>query len=129
MSDSSRKAKILIVEDDEFLLNIYETVFTKEGFEVQTAMNGEDGYRVAAVFLPDVMLLDIMLPGEMNGLAVLKKLRETKKTEKIPVMIISNLSDDKTISEGMALGASGYFTKSQFNPDDVVRNVRTLIKN
>ncbi|MDD4901883.1 MAG: response regulator [Patescibacteria group bacterium] len=128
MSDSSKKAKILIVEDDEFLLNIYETVFTKEGFEVQTAMNGEDGYRVAAVFLPDVMLLDIMLPGEMNGLAVLKKLRETKKTEKIPVMIISNLSDDKTISEGMALGASGYFTKSQFNPDDVVRNVRTLIK-
>jgi DNA-binding response OmpR family regulator len=128
MPESSTKAKILIVEDDAFLLNIYETVFTKEGFAVQTAMNGEDGYKVALDFLPDVMLLDIMLPGEMNGLGVLKKIRETKSTEDIPVMIISNLSDDKTISEGMALGASGYFTKSQFNPDDVVRNVRTILK-
>ncbi len=128
MSESSKKAKILIVEDDQFLLNIYETVFGKEGFQVQTAMNGEDGYKVALEFLPDVMLLDIMLPGEMNGLAVLRKLRESDKAKEIPVMIISNLSDDKTISEGMALGASGYFTKSQFNPDDVVRNVRTILK-
>jgi DNA-binding response OmpR family regulator len=128
MSDNLKKAKILIVEDDKFLLNIYETVFAKEGFEVQTAMTGEDGYRLAINFLPNVMLLDIMLPGEMNGLDVLKKLRETKVGEKIPVMIISNLSDDKTISEGMSLGASGYFTKSQFNPDDVVSNVRTIIK-
>ena len=128
MPEESKKAKILIVEDDKFLLNIYETVFIKEGFEVQTAMTGEDGYRLAIDFLPSVMLLDIMLPGEMNGLAVLRKLRESKAGENIPVMIISNLSDDKTISESMALGASGYFTKSQFNPDDVVRNVRTIIK-
>jgi two-component system, OmpR family, alkaline phosphatase synthesis response regulator PhoP len=128
MLDSLKKAKILIVEDDEFLLNIYETVFAKEGYEVQTAMNGEDGYQTAINFLPDVMLLDIMLPGEMNGLAVLKKLKKTEATKGIPVMIVSNLTDDKTISEGMALGASGYFTKSQFNPDDVVRNVRTIIK-
>lgn len=128
MVDTSKKAKILIVEDDKYLLNIYETVFTKEGFEVQTAMNGEDGYRQATEFLPDVMLLDIMLPGGMNGLEVLKKLREAQSSKEVPVMIISNLSDDKTISEGMALGASGYFTKSQFNPDDVVKNVRTIIK-
>lgn len=128
MINSSKKAKILIVEDDKFLLNIYETVFAKEGFEVQTAMNGEEGYRLAMKSLPDVMLLDIMLPGGMNGLEVLKKLKEAQSSRGIPVMIISNLSDDKTISEGMSLGASGYFTKSQFNPDDVVKNVRTIIK-
>jgi DNA-binding response OmpR family regulator len=128
MSEGSNKAKILIVEDDKYLLNIYETVFTKEGFDVQTAMNGEDGFRLALKSMPDVMLLDIMLPGGMNGLEVLKKLREAQSAKEIPVMIISNLSDDKTISEGMALGASGYFTKSQFNPDDVVKNVRTIIK-
>ncbi|HTX86993.1 MAG TPA: response regulator [Candidatus Nanoarchaeia archaeon] len=128
MTEKTKKAKILIVEDDKFLLNIYETVFNKEGFEVKTAINGEDGYLKAVNFIPDVMLLDIMLPGRMNGLEVLKKLKGTKKANDIPVMIISNLSDDKTISEGMALGASGYFTKSQFNPDDVVRNVRTILK-
>jgi len=111
-----------------FLLNIYETIFSKEGFEVKTAMTGEEGYRLAVEFFPDVMLLDIMLPGELNGLMILKKLKENKKASKIPVIIISNLSDDKTISEGMALGASGYFTKSQFNPDDVVRNVVAILK-
>jgi DNA-binding response OmpR family regulator len=125
---SEKREKILIVEDDMFLLNIYETIFSKEGFEVKTAMTGEEGYRLALELSPDVILLDIMLPGQMNGLAVLKKLRENKKGSKIPVIIISNLSDDKTISDGMALGASGYFTKSQFNPDDVVRNVVAILK-
>jgi DNA-binding response OmpR family regulator len=125
---SQKREKILIVEDDMFLLNIYETIFSKEGFEVKTAMTGEEGYRLSVEFSPDVMLLDIMLPGQMNGLAVLKKLKENKKCNKIPVIIISNLSDDKTISDGMALGASGYFTKSQFNPDDVVRNVEAILK-
>ena len=128
MSESKINAKILIVEDDEFLLNIYQTVFEKEGFEVQTAGNGQDGYRMAVAQSPDAMLLDIMLPGDMDGLAVLKKLKETRGCEKIPVMIMSNLSDDKTIGEGMALGARGYFTKSQFNPDDVLRNIKTLLK-
>jgi DNA-binding response OmpR family regulator len=125
---SQKREKILIVEDDMFLLNIYETIFSKEGFDVKTAMTGEEGFRLAVEFAPDVMLLDIMLPGQMNGLAVLKKLKENKKANKIPVIIISNLSDDKTISDGMALGASGYFTKSQFNPDDVVRNVEAILK-
>jgi DNA-binding NarL/FixJ family response regulator len=64
----------------------------------------------------------------MNGLAVLKKLRENDETSQIPVMIMSNLADDKTISEGLSLGAKGYFPKSQFSPDDVVNNVRTIIK-
>jgi DNA-binding response OmpR family regulator len=128
MPGRKKKAKILIIEDDKFLLNIYETIFSKQGFEVLTAMNGEDGYRIAVSSTPDAMLLDIMLPGGMNGLAVLKKLKGTKSAAGIPVMIISNLSDDETIGEGMALGASGYFTKSQFNPDDVVRSVRTIIK-
>jgi len=121
-------AKILIVEDDMFLLNIYETIFTKEGFEVKTAMSGEEGYELAKEFLPNVVLLDIMLPGGMDGLEVLKKIKENKSVKDIPVMIMSNLSDDKTIGKGMALGASGYFTKSQFNPDDVLRNIKTLLK-
>ncbi|MDD5527993.1 MAG: response regulator transcription factor [Patescibacteria group bacterium] len=128
MPDKKKKAKILIVEDDAFLLNIYQTVFEKEGYEVMTAGNGEDGFGLALEQSPDVMLLDIMLPGGMNGLAVLKKLKQTKGAEKIPVMIISNLSDDKTIGEGMSLGAAGYFPKSQFSPDEVLKNVRELIR-
>jgi DNA-binding response OmpR family regulator len=129
MTEEQNKVKILIVEDDNFLLNIYETIFKNEGFEVQTAGDGENGYELAVSLFPDVILLDIMLPGDMDGLAVLKKIRQNESMKDLPVMIMSNLSDDKTISEGMALGASGYFTKSQFNPDDVLRNIKMLLKN
>ena len=128
MTEIIKKAKILIVEDDDLLLNIYETVFRREGFEVEVAGNGEEGYKIAVTKTPDVMLLDIMLPGSMNGLDVLRKIRSTKDIAEIPVMIMSNLTDDKTISDGLALGASGYFTKSQFNPNDVVRNIRDMMK-
>jgi DNA-binding response OmpR family regulator len=129
MTEEQNKVRILIVEDDNFLLNIYETIFKNEGFEVQTAGDGENGYKLAVSILPDVILLDIMLPGDMDGLAVLKKIRQNESMKDLPVMIMSNLSDDRTISEGMALGASGYFTKSQFNPDDVLRNIKMLLKN
>ena len=124
---AEKKGKILIVEDDSFLLNIYETIFIKAGFEVKTAMTGAEAYELAKESLPDVVLLDIMLPGGMDGLQVLKKIKESQTVNRIPVMIMSNLSDDKTISEGMTLGASGYFTKSQFNPDDVVSNIKKLL--
>lgn len=127
MSNNETKAKILIVEDDDLLLNIYSTVFQKEGFEVLMAKTGEDGLKTAFAEMPHAILLDILLPGDKNGLDVLKELKEDAGTAKIPVMIMSNLADDITISEGMALGATGYFTKSQFNPDDVVRNIRNLI--
>jgi len=122
-----KKSKILIVEDEQHLLSIYATIFQKEGMEVLTAQTGEDGYRLAEEHTPDVMLLDILLPGGMDGLAVLRKLKENNATRQIPVMITSNLADDETISEGLSLGATGYFTKSQFSPDDVVKNVRTII--
>lgn len=127
MSENTKKIKVLIVEDDEFLLNIYATTFTNAGFEVLSATNGDDGLKLALNQLPSVILLDILLPGGKTGLDVLREIKSSSATSKIPVIIMSNLADDITISEGMALGAKGYFPKSQFNPDDVVRNVRNLI--
>lgn len=110
------------------LLDIYSTVFDKAGFQVLTATNGEEGYNIASKEKPDVMLLDILLPGKINGLDVLRQVKQNDETCHIPALIITNLSDDKTINEGMSLGASGYFTKSQFNPDEVVMTVKTLLK-
>jgi two-component system alkaline phosphatase synthesis response regulator PhoP len=124
----NKEARILIVEDDEFLLNIYLTSFKKEGFNVFTAKTGEEGLKLAVQEKPNVILLDILLPGEKNGLDVMKSLASKVETAEIPVMIMSNLADDITISEGMALGAKGYFIKSQFSPKDVVRNVLTFLK-
>jgi DNA-binding response OmpR family regulator len=127
MEGKKEKAKILIIEDNKMLLDIYITVFEKEGYTVITAQTGEDGYAFVGLKKPNLVLLDILLPGKMNGLDVLRKLKADEETKNIPVLIMSNLSDDKTISEGLSLGASGYFTKSQAYPDDVLRNVATIL--
>ena len=125
--ENNEKIKILIIEDEEMLLNIYATTFQNEGFEVLTATNGAIGLREAFKNLPQIILLDILLPGGKNGLDVLEELKDNPSTVKIPVMIMSNLADDITVSEGMALGAKGYFPKAQLTPADVVRNVRNLL--
>lgn len=125
---SNGDTKILIIEDDQFLLNIYATAFEKDGFKVVTSENGEDGLEQIRKNKPDIILLDIMLPGETNGLDLLEEKSKDRDIAKIPVMILSNLEDDKTISEGLKLGANGYFIKSQSTPDDVVRNIKTIIK-
>lgn len=128
MADDKKK-KILIVEDDQFLLNIYTTVFEKENLQVLTSTSGEDGFKAAQTELPDIILLDIMLAGKMNGLDVLREMRQTDNPAKnIPVIIMSNLSDDETVSEGLKLGANGYCVKSQTDPSDIVRNVLTFVK-
>lgn len=121
-------AKILIVEDDKFLLNIFVTTFEKENFEVKTASDAKTGFGIVKNENPSIVLLDIMLPGDMDGLGFLKEVKKDSKISHIPIIILSNLEDDKTISEGLKLGASGYFIKSQAEPDDVVRNVKTLIR-
>lgn len=125
---AKENAKILIVEDDWMLLNIYATAFEKDGFNVLSATNGEDSLDVIRKELPDIILLDIMLPGEKNGLKVLEEVKKSRSLSNIPIVILSNLEDDKTISEGLKLGASGYFIKTQTTPDDVVQNIKMLIK-
>jgi DNA-binding response OmpR family regulator len=128
MEQKVSTSKILIIEDNKMLLDIYVTIFEKAGYEVLTAQTGEEGYDEACRTLPNIVLLDIMLPGELDGLDVLRKLKENEATKNIPALIMSNLSDEKTISEGMALGASGYFTKSKVYPDDVLKNVASILR-
>lgn len=125
---ANEKAKVLIVEDDWMLLNIYATTFEREGFDVLTAGNGEDGFELIKNEKPEVILLDIMLPGEKSGLEVLAEVKKIKSLKRIPVVILSNLEDDKTISEGLKLGASGYFIKTQTTPNDVVQSIQALVK-
>jgi len=128
MLEERNRTKILIVEDDQFLSNIYVTIFAKENFQVLTAGTGEEGWILAEKESPDIVLLDILLPGSINGLEVLKKMRENEITMNIPVIILSNCDDDGTISEDLKLGANGYFIKTQANPDDVLRNVKTFLR-
>ena len=120
------KHKILLVEDDPFLLSMYNTKFELENFKVVTAEDGEKGLKLAIKELPDVILLDIMLP-RMDGFEVLKALKADKKTSGIPVILLTNLSQKEKVKEGLSLGANDYLIKAHFMPSEVVEKIKKLI--
>ena len=120
------KYKILIVEDDSFLLNMYATKFEMEGFEVIMAEDGEKGLRLAKKELPDMILLDILLP-KMNGFEVLKALKEDDKGKDLRVLLLTNLSQRAEVDQGFDLGAIDYLIKAHFMPSEVVAKVKKIL--
>ncbi|PLX21765.1 response regulator [Candidatus Parcubacteria bacterium] len=123
----STKKKILIVEDDEFLLSMYSTKFEIEGYEVVIAANGEEGVEKSRNSNPDIILLDIMLP-QMDGFDVLKKIKASRETNSIPVILLTNLSQKQDVEQGLSLGADDYLVKAHFMPSEVVDKIKRLIK-
>ncbi len=119
--------KILIIEDDEFLSGMYITKFSKEGFSVFFSETGEDGLNRAKKEKPDLILLDILLP-QMNGFEILKKLKEDTATAMIPVIILTNLSQESDIKRGYELGAVDYLVKVYNIPSDVVKKVKERVR-
>jgi DNA-binding response OmpR family regulator len=123
---ADNKYKILIVEDDSFLLNMYATKFEMEGFEVVMAEDGEKGLRLAKKEMPDMILLDILLP-KMNGFEVLKALKEDELTKDLKVLLLTNLSQRAEVDQGFDLGAVEYLIKAHFMPSEVVAKVKKLL--
>ncbi len=117
------KKKIMIVEDDSFVMDIYQTKLSREGFEVIEAVNGTEAIKKMRAGEPDLVLLDIVMP-YMNGLEILKKIKEDKDLKKLPVILLTNLSQKEDIQEGLALGAADYLIKSHFTPTEVMEKVR-----
>lgn len=122
----SEKYKILIVEDDNFLLNMYATKFELDGFEVFLADDGEKALRLAQKELPDAILLDVLIP-KMNGFEVLKVLKSMDKTSDIKVLLLTNLSQRDEVEHGLEGGAVDYLIKAHFMPSEVVDRVKKMI--
>lgn len=121
-------AKILLCEDDTLLSNMYAMKFRKDGYEVVTAFNGEDGLAKVATEKPDLVLLDIMMP-KMNGLQVLEKAKATSALKGIPVIMLTNLArGDEDVNKGLELGAVAYLVKSKVSPTEVVEKVKEVLK-
>ena len=127
--DQNNKKKIMIVEDDSFVMDIYQTKLTQSGFDVILAVNGLEAIKKLEKEknLPDLMLLDIKLP-YMDGLEFLKKIKEDKRFKKIPVILLTNLSQKEEINEGMGLGAVDYLIKSHFTPSEVLEKINNYLK-
>ena len=120
------KIKILLIEDDYFLSGIYLKKFELEGFEIIAARNGDEGLSFAKSKKPDIILLDILLPRQ-DGFNVLKGLKEDSATKSIPVLIISNLSEEENIRKAFGLGAVDYLIKSNFLPSEVIDKVKKAL--
>jgi len=119
--------RILIVEDDEFLRELYEELLKGEDYDVVVAEDGDEGLKNMAEGGFELVLLDIMLP-KMDGLEILRHMKD-KPAEQAngPVVLLTNLGQDSIIKEGFALGASGYLIKSAMNPDQVLSEVKVFL--
>ena len=122
----TKTTKILLVEDDAFLAGMYVTKLELEGFTVALASDGEKGLKTALVELPDIILLDIILP-KMSGFDVLKNLKADIKTKPIPVILLTNLGQRDDVQKGLDLGAVDYLIKAHFMPSEVVEKIKKLV--
>ncbi|OGE29291.1 hypothetical protein A2867_05420 [Candidatus Daviesbacteria bacterium RIFCSPHIGHO2_01_FULL_40_11] len=119
--------KILIVEDDPFLLKMYAKKLQVEGFEVEIAKDGEEGLAKFKSFLPDLVLLDVMLP-KLNGLEVIERVKADPETQSIPILVLSNLSATADTETAVKKGAVGYLIKSNYTPSQVIDKVKGFLK-
>lgn len=119
--------KILLVEDDPFLLDMYSTKFKEVGFDVSVAQDGEMGLNKAKELMPELVLLDIVLP-KKDGFEVLKILKSDSQTAGIPVILLTNLGLEGDVKRGLELGAQSYIIKAHFTPTEVVAKVKEILK-
>jgi len=124
---ASRGNKILIVEDDRFLRDLIAKKLTSEGFKINLALDGPEALESVEKEKPDLILLDIILPG-VNGFEVLKKLKEMPAYQDIPVIILSNLSQADDVKKGTELGAVDFLIKAHFTPSEIVAKVRQVLR-
>jgi twitching motility two-component system response regulator PilH len=121
------KIKILIAEDDEFIRDIYNRIFTMSGFEVILATNGVEALEKLENDTPSLILLDIMMPYQ-NGKEVFKKIKKNPRLKDVPVVFLTNVSAQDDLEQELLDQADKYLIKAHFTPKEVVEEVLPLIK-
>lgn len=118
---------ILLVEDDLFLIDIYKNKLNAAGFEIDVAEDGEAALKKIKEKKPDLMVLDIVLPG-IDGWELLEKIKTETQIKDLKVLILSNLSQKDEVEKGMELGAIRYLIKAHYTPSEVVAEIKQLLK-
>ena len=124
--DSENKKKILLVEDDNALADVYLNRLTSEGFYVRRVDNGENALAAAVEFHPDLIVLDVMMP-KISGFDVLDILKNTPTTAQIKVMMLTALGQDSDQKKANDLGADDYLVKSQIATNEVIKRIERLV--
>ena len=125
MAESTPK-KILVVDDESAVRDIYNREFIKAGFKVFLAADGQEGLLKAGEEIPDLILLDVMMP-KMSGIDTIKALKKNDLTKKIPVLLLTNLGEEQIIKEGFKYGIDGYLLKVSYTPSQVVEECRKFL--
>jgi len=120
-------AKILLIEDDPALVKALGEFLNLNGYEVASALDGEAGLALARQERPDLILLDLILP-RRPGLEVLKKLRQDPALIGLPVIVLTNVESNESVSEALALGAKAYLVKTSYSLEEVLAKVEGVLK-
>ncbi len=119
--------KILIIEDDLFLQGLEATKLKKDGYDIVTAVNSKEAFKIIdGGEKIDMILLDLLLP-EVDGFMILEKIRDNKALLTVPVIVFSNLSEEKDIARAQKLGISEFMVKSNFTLDELTKKIKDLI--
>ena len=120
--------KVVLVEDDTFLSKMYVDKLTRAGgFEVVSVESGQKALEIIKQEKPTLVLLDIILP-DINGVQVLKKMREDEDMKEVPVLMLTNLNEKEYIEESMKHGAAGYLIKAHFTPNEVIEKIKETVR-
>src|SRR3989344_5799251 len=120
-------ANILLVDDEDFIRDLYKRQLELEGLPTDAVATGAEALSAIAKNAYNLILLDIMLP-DINGIEILRKLKQDEKTKTVPVMLLTNLGQDSIIKEGLNLGAEDYLLKAAYNPYQVVEKIKALLE-
>ena len=118
--------KILLVEDEDFIRELYVRQLTKQGFQVKSAVDGQSGLNMLKIEPFDLLLLDIMLPG-MNGLQLLREFKTQNPNSPMITILLTNLGQEAVIKDVFELGAQAYLIKASYTPDQVVSEVKNAL--
>jgi DNA-binding response OmpR family regulator len=118
--------KILIIEDDKFLRELMSKKLLSMGYDVVSAADGESGLVMIKESRPDVVLLDLILPG-INGFEVLEMAKKDPETANVPIVILSNLGQGEDIERGLKLGAKDFLVKAHFTPQEIINKLKIIL--
>lgn len=127
--ESGKKGKntILIIEDDKFLRDLITQKLQREGFATADAVDGEEGLKMARENKPDLILLDLILPG-IDGFEILKRVKNDRTTAQIPVIVLSNLGQKEDMDRAVSLGAEDFMVKAHFTPGEIITKIKSILK-
>jgi two-component system, OmpR family, alkaline phosphatase synthesis response regulator PhoP len=118
--------KILVIDDEAVIRQVYTEKLMQEGFEAVSASDGETGYQIALAENPDLIILDIIMPGRWSGEDTLKQIKQNDKTKHIPVIMLTNV--DNQVFQTYDEGSTWYFIKVQTSLEEVVAKIKSILK-